>query len=467
MNKKLWLCVLLAGLLTPLSFQHVRAAPDEAVVEKRRQSHVPIPLSVGSAEQAQEFLAQRLRRAQDMSGVQKLLQDPGLRKLAKEIARDPRRFGMEEKRVQELLQRHPDGPGQGGPDLSDPRWRQLLNDVIEKQSGRSDSDVRISPEQQEAWKKLVEGLAKQPELGGGMQRSGVDSGPRQVERPMPGQITPHSTGTPSSPSATSPSPPSAEPPSPPPTPRGQETRAWFARELARWTEHLQQSDSLRDFVRQLRNATPSRINPTSGMSDSAKRLPRWLDSFNWRPNPATVERSRSLLSRLPSPQPRASSIVPHDPWHVPQPGSLDGGPGGVWQVVLWVALLTGFGLVLWRLLAWQKVRRRNATGWRLGPWPVAPAAVASREDLVRAFEYLSLLCLGPVARHWNHLQIAARLGKGARLASPGNSDRPYAAAQLARLYEQARYAPPSEPLAEADLVTARRHLCLLAGVAAA
>ena len=42
-----------------------------------------------------------------------------------------------------------------------------------------------------------------------------------------------------------------------------------------------------------------------------------------------------------------------------------------------------------------------------------------------------------------------------------------AAEQLASLYERARYAPPGEPLPEAALATARRDLCLLAGVPAA
>jgi hypothetical protein len=38
---------------------------------------------------------------------------------------------------------------------------------------------------------------------------------------------------------------------------------------------------------------------------------------------------------------------------------------------------------------------------------------------------------------------------------------------LARLYERARYAPEAEPLTQQDLATARRDLCMLAGVATA
>ena len=42
-----------------------------------------------------------------------------------------------------------------------------------------------------------------------------------------------------------------------------------------------------------------------------------------------------------------------------------------------------------------------------------------------------------------------------------------AAERLARLYEQAKYAPPEEPLTEAELADARGDLSYLAGVAAA
>jgi hypothetical protein len=91
--------------------------------------------------------------------------------------------------------------------------------------------------------------------------------------------------------------------------------------------------------------------------------------------------------------------------------------------------------------------------------------VATRQDLVRAFEYLALLVLGPAARACHHLDLAALLGERAPVLNP--DVRRGAASALARLYEQARYAPGDEPLGEDDLAAARRDLCLLAGVAAA
>jgi len=104
--------------------------------------------------------------------------------------------------------------------------------------------------------------------------------------------------------------------------------------------------------------------------------------------------------------------------------------------------------------------RRGDDGWRLGPWPVRPEAVRTRDELVRAFEYLALLLLGPAARTRNHEEIAAGLGEQ-------DVSRRAAAERLAGLYEQARYAPPDEVLPDTDLAAARADLSLLAGVAAA
>jgi len=134
---------------------------------------------------------------------------------------------------------------------------------------------------------------------------------------------------------------------------------------------------------------------------------------------------------------------------------------GAWKEILLVVGLCVFGVVGWKLLQlWLAARRDPAlAGWQPGAWPIDPARVASRQDVVRAFDHLSLVRLGFSARHWHHLDIAARLGN--------DDERRRAAAQLATLYEQARYTPADEPLPAAALAAARRDLCLLAGVPAA
>lgn len=179
-------------------------------------------------------------------------------------------------------------------------------------------------------------------------------------------------------------------------------------------------------------------------------------------------------------------------WRLPETGSRFGrsaansapwtGTPGWTEGNGWRALGVLGILVLLGVVFWKTLRRTSATGlsgtaaWRLGPWPVQPSAVQTREELIRAFEYLSILLLGPAARHWHHWAIASNLGEsaspsGARFKrtatsrlSDGSAERRRAAEQLASLYERARYAPPSEPLPEAALATARRDLCLLAGV---
>src|SRR5207248_3213322 len=99
---------------------------------------------------------------------------------------------------------------------------------------------------------------------------------------------------------------------------------------------------------------------------------------------------------------------PGDDWA----GSLAAGApsGGLPGAGLLLLLLLVPGLAL---LAWKaRGDGREAAGRRaeLGPWPVKPSAVASRDDFIRAFEYLALLCLGPEARSYNHREVAARLG---------------------------------------------------------
>ena len=59
-----------------------------------------------------------------------------------------------------------------------------------------------------------------------------------------------------------------------------------------------------------------------------------------------------------------------------------------------------------------------------------PSQVSTREDLIRAFEHLAYLLLGPGARSLNHLDVAGRLSRD-------DNGRAGAADRLAHLYEQA------------------------------
>jgi hypothetical protein len=131
---------------------------------------------------------------------------------------------------------------------------------------------------------------------------------------------------------------------------------------------------------------------------------------------------------------------------------------GTWlPVVLLGAVLIGV-LVWWRF--WylrDPALAAEDLPEGLGPWPVDPNAINSREDVVKAFEYLSVLICGMEARTWTHGTIAEALTALAR--THGGT-----ALMLARLYELARYAPLDEPLTPDELAEARRLVCGLAGV---
>lgn len=142
----------------------------------------------------------------------------------------------------------------------------------------------------------------------------------------------------------------------------------------------------------------------------------------------------------------------------PPPSSTSGSFGAIggdsWlPLILLLALAIG-GLFLWRFGKRSSTEQSVLEVQRhLGPWPVNPRSLASREDVVKALEYLALLRNGESARSWNHIKLAFELES--RSAEP-----------IARLYAQSRYAPGSEPLTAEELAEARRLVCRLAGVAA-
>jgi hypothetical protein len=163
-----------------------------------------------------------------------------------------------------------------------------------------------------------------------------------------------------------------------------------------------------------------------------------------------------------------------------------GGAGNLAVAAVALVLLGGMIFALLAFRARQAATHRKQREWHLGPWPVDPATVLTRGQLIQAFEYLSLLNLGPDARNWNHRFIAMRLGdqKSLRKQDSVVKERSHrllrtkalpindplhreVAGELAFLYEQARYAPPGELLTDSGLAAARRDLCLLAGVKAA
>ena len=148
----------------------------------------------------------------------------------------------------------------------------------------------------------------------------------------------------------------------------------------------------------------------------------------------------------------------------PRPGSSGSGGsggfgsfgfGGSWFPVIVLGIVV-LGILLWVLLKnlRQQTPEVGVLTDGLGPWPIDPRLINTREDVVKAFEYLSVLICGPSAKTWTHNTIADALSDLA--ATHGET-----AVMLARLYELARYAPLDEPLTHDELMEARElHLRL-------
>jgi hypothetical protein len=133
--------------------------------------------------------------------------------------------------------------------------------------------------------------------------------------------------------------------------------------------------------------------------------------------------------------------------------------GESWTPALMILLMLAvMVLLLTRMKSHLRMRMAGGEIWQLGSWPVSPQGVSTRQDVVRAFEYVALLCLGVSANTCHHRILAERLGD--------NPARRLAAETLAWLYEKARYAPAEDTLTQDELTDARHALCLLAGVTA-
>jgi hypothetical protein len=246
----------------------------------------------------------------------------------------------------------------------------------------------------------------------------------------------------------------------------------WVRDLFEGLEHskvgeiLQDSPAFQEAVLEMQHAMLTRRDEGAdsvpwGLGGLAERV-RLPDGWDLPRMGGSWQRLRELpMPSLPRPSFSAVGLGGWR-WAPPAPSSPGGGIG-IGQVVLWVVLLTAGGFLVWQLLARMKSRGLAVAGAgaALGPWPVVPGQVASRADVIRAFDYLALLLLGSTARTANHWTIAEGL---AGEADAAQAQRQNAAAELAALYEQARYAPDEGPLPAEALAAARRDLCLLAGV---
>lgn len=112
----------------------------------------------------------------------------------------------------------------------------------------------------------------------------------------------------------------------------------------------------------------------------------------------------------------------------------------------WILAGLIVALIVARFVRWpRRARPVVMTRPDLGPWPIRPEAITTRDELVQAFDYLALWTLGLRVKSWNHHAVAA-------LWRERSSSCSVAANALERLYEAARYTDAAEllPITERD-----------------
>jgi hypothetical protein len=230
----------------------------------------------------------------------------------------------------------------------------------------------------------------------------------------------------------------------------------------RWARDLVDSDGFRDFLSDLDNG----MDWNSNLSQHSDRL-----NLPWVPR--TLPRvdgngALEFLRRMPTlslPDWRVS-MPAFSGWNIRMPrmprftgrfggvGSPSGGTA-VW-IVAWLLVLGALWWTFTKALGRSPLALlfRNAEHdpgrRRLGEMPVS---IATREDVIRAFEILAQRQLGDQARMWNHRAVARAWGSGASVT-------------LARIYEMARYTPGDAPLSAADRDAATHAVAQLQGGAA-
>jgi hypothetical protein len=245
------------------------------------------------------------------------------------------------------------------------------------------------------------------------------------------------------------------PPSPPIPP--ETTTEWFRKQADAWAGSFVKgigsldNETLKGFVEALhRNGVmPGKLEIPDWLKNSASGLPNTLKG--WLPEMG--------------PPPQLGNIS-FGNWSVGTPDMPtlpSAESAGKSFGFLFLLLLLGLAAwVLWQTRGLGTFGPTTEESRRLGPWPVSPDRVATRGELVLAFEYLARKILGLPAETCHHHEVARQLAQ--RAATSQQQD---AAADLATLYEQARYTPPAETLSPEELARARQALRLLAPVARA
>ena len=381
-------------------------------------------LQKGAEKRAQEFVERILKNQKDLGNLQKMKE---------EFANDPI---LKDRSLQDLLRQQVDSHKELSPER-----RQELGEMVKKlgestgngtSGGPSDPGLQRRDKDDDFEKRLSDLKSN----------DGQDSG-QPFMGPRPG--TPPSL--------------SSEQPNP-----EESVRRWIVDNFNPNKGPLADSPAFQDALRELRRAPFNIEPPAADQAGWAGKFARWSEDMTkglakseflpkfdgsslkkWRlPSMKSLPKIQSPIS--------APSFGPAPNVTLPSATTLSRA-----LQVLWIALIAAAAILVWKLLGGNipGVGRLRKAGWRLGPWPVSPDAVASRQDVVRAFEYLSLLKLGPTVKSRNHIELAAELGRVVNTRQAAN--------HLSSVYEKARYTPANEPLSADAIAAAREELCFLAG----
>jgi uncharacterized protein YneF (UPF0154 family) len=379
------------------------------------ESHVRIE-SAGDIDPARLFAdkVQQLKSRTDLTSLLKLANRGGL---------------FDARQIQSILKDNPQlrelALSQlNGMDLSDPKIESLIAQLARQ------NNIQLNPRDVRSFLGTIENDLQNGALG---------------------PITNHPIRTPPERSSSATTPPA------PIDPAAEARRAEWAREIVelanrfpkdRLSAPLRDSPALRkladDLAGALRNAQP-------GAEGLDTQLSRWQ------------ERWESLRDWLPKDLPNVDLQGIAGDIHLPSLDFDASSPlrsaapvlGTIADLLPAVAIVVAV-LVALAVVRTMRARRSEAQAQAavIGPWPVAPSRVESRDQLIRAFDYLAQLRLGPRAKSWHHRAVAERL--------PRNSDEQEPAEKLANLYEWARYSPERAEPSPAALAAAREQLSQLA-----
>jgi hypothetical protein len=241
-----------------------------------------------------------------------------------------------------------------------------------------------------------------------------------------------------------------------------------------------------DFFQRLDKLIPQSLRESPSMNrligDVGKtdfsRLPKsriWKEgqgpNINWRRVGDGVGRTAGFLDRnLPNVSgrnlPNAPQISAPNLPRGPSMPNIGGAPIGraagaesAVTVITVIGAVVLLAFLLWRFLVRPNQLTSVTTNDSLGPWPIDPSRIRTRQELVQAFNYLALRQFGRPAKVWHHRNVARHLGES-------GEERRRTANSLADAYAQARYAPPYDTFDDPILQRARHDLCILAEGAA-